>query len=71
VQESGAGFVVAVSCEQTAAALVSLLSDQRTREVAGQAARNLVVEKYSMPAVAAQLVEHYRATRIGARAAAA
>ncbi len=66
---AGAGFVVAADVQPTATALLSLLQDEPARRRAAAAARQLIVTKYSVQAVANRLIEQYRALR-GAVAAA-
>lgn len=71
VEESGAGVVVNGVPAELAVAIAQLLADPVRRADMGRRGRAAAVAKYSWPAVAVQMLEHYRAAIQGRQVAAA
>ncbi|WP_246789116.1 glycosyltransferase [Bradyrhizobium sp. CIR48] len=59
VGEVGGGFVVDADSPALARALVQILSDDANRAEMGKRLQKFVLERFSWPAVAASLVEHF------------
>ena len=59
VREAGAGLVVKKDVESVAGALIALLSDSARAKAMGERGRRLVAEKFSAPAVAAEMLRAY------------
>jgi len=64
VATADAGRVVALSAQNTAAGLLEVLADDDARLAMGQRGRELIVSKYTWPAIAQRTQEAYR-TRAG------
>ncbi len=59
VQTAGAGEVVALDPAEIADALLRLTGDEKRHKLASQAARRLVIENYTWPRIAEQMIEAY------------
>ncbi|MCA9300139.1 MAG: glycosyltransferase, partial [Phycisphaerales bacterium] len=62
VQEAGAGVVCPLDAGAVGAALSEVLADATWRASMGEAARDLVLSRYTWPTIAARLDECYRAS---------
>jgi glycosyltransferase involved in cell wall biosynthesis len=59
IEASGAGWISPLNCEALSATLAEALSNSQAREKRGQAGRELVEQRFTWPAVAAELSSLY------------